>query len=297
MRLARQLTAEGFQVTLVDDTFLLGQPSLGAALESHFRDSEVVVPVLDRKANRSQWIPRELEAAVKFNREEAVPVEVKLAVACDTVSQSPDGKIDIHGVFTEVAGLSLPYVVPQVHLAIFCDANVAEVGTRTFMEARFQEEDGDVVLSAPHVHVVPPSPRPGTRSSFNIVFPFVNILFDKPGHYEFVVLVGGETKATAPIYANEPIQAARAERSTTTKRRVDEGAGYVGTPIVLTPVPAMGIPISEVRSEEFTGGDSEGALEKASRPTGRGKLAHTRASSDEFARRKQEEIKQEERPR
>ncbi len=91
-----------------------------------------------------------------------------------------------------------------------------------------------------------------------------------------------------------------------TKRPVDEtrneglrekGAGYVGTPIVLTPVPAMGIPISEVRSEEFTGGDFEGAFKKVSRPTGRGKLAHTRASSDEFARRKQEEIEQEERPR
>lgn len=199
-------------------------------------------------------------------------MEVKLAVACDTVSQSPDGKINIHGVFTEVAGLGLPYVVPRVHLAIFCDANVAEVGTQEFMEARFQEEDGDVVLSAPHMHVVPPAPRPGTRSSFNIVFPFVNIPFAKPGHYEFVVLVGGETKATVSIYANEPI--------------------------VLTPVPAIGIPISEViSSEEFTRGDFEGTLEKASRPTGRGKLAHTRASSDEFAKRKQEEIEQEERSR
>lgn len=68
LRLARQLTAEGFQVALPDDTFLLGQPSLRSALESYIRDAEVVVPVLDRKANRSQWVQRELEAAVKYQR-------------------------------------------------------------------------------------------------------------------------------------------------------------------------------------------------------------------------------------
>lgn len=133
-------------------------------------------------------------------------MEVRLTVACDRVRQNPNGKIDIYGVFTEVAGLGLPYIVPQIHLAVFCEANVAEVGTRKSIEVRFQEEDGAVVLYTIHVHKVPPAPRPGTKPTFNLVFPFVDIPFHKPGHYEFVVLVGEDTKATLPIYANEPVQ-------------------------------------------------------------------------------------------
>ncbi len=57
-------------------------------------------------------------------------MEVRLTVACDRVRQNPDGKIDIYGVFTEVAGLGLLYLVPQMHLAVFFEANVAEVGTQ-----------------------------------------------------------------------------------------------------------------------------------------------------------------------
>lgn len=108
--------------------------------------------------------------------------------------------------FTEVAGLGLPYLVSQMHLAVFFEANVAEVGTQKSIQVRLQEEDGEVVLSTTHVHVVPLAPRRGTQPSFNLIFPFVDILFEKPGHYEFVVLVREDAKATLPIYANEPVQ-------------------------------------------------------------------------------------------
>lgn len=50
-------------------------------------------------------------------------------------------------------------------------------------------------------------------------------------------------------------------------------------------------------SEPFTRGIFEAAVDKVSRPTGRGKLAHLRPNSEEFARRKQEEIDLEERQR
>ena len=67
-RLARGLTEAGFQVTLVDDRSLLGRPSLGAALDELIRAAEVVIPVLDRKANASRWVLHELEAAANYQR-------------------------------------------------------------------------------------------------------------------------------------------------------------------------------------------------------------------------------------
>jgi len=57
------------------------------------------------------------------------------------------------------------------------------------------------------------------------------------------------------------------------------------------------VPATEEQSEDFTEEVFEDALDKASRPTGKGKLAHLRPNSEEFARRKQEEIDLEERRR
>ncbi len=71
---------------------------------------------------------------------------------------------------------------------------------------------------------------------------------------------------------------------------VDAKVTVVGP--VLRVVPAL-----EAERKTFTRKDFESDLDKVSRPTGRGKLAHVRTNSDEFARRKQEEIELEERAR
>ncbi len=67
-RVAEYLEAEGFQVTLIVDTMLLGEPSLADALERHIGAAEVVVPVLDTKANQSVWVMREVETALARGR-------------------------------------------------------------------------------------------------------------------------------------------------------------------------------------------------------------------------------------
>ncbi len=72
-------------------------------------------------------------------------------------------------------------------------------------------------------------------------------------------------------------------------KHVDAKVWY-GNPVELHPVTDEG-------SEGFTKNVFECELDKVSRLTGRGKLAHLRPNSEEFARRKQEEIDFEERSR
>ncbi len=67
-KLAQRLATEGFQVTLITDVTLLGQPSLAGALEERIRKAEIVVPVLDSKANQSAWVLREIELAQQYGR-------------------------------------------------------------------------------------------------------------------------------------------------------------------------------------------------------------------------------------
>ena len=66
---------------------------------------------------------------------------------------------------------------------------------------------------------------------------------------------------------------------------------------VAVPGPAERTETVTATSATFTSATFEEALDKVSRPTGRGKLAHLRPNSEEFARRKQEEIDLEERQR
>lgn len=67
-KLAEQLTEAGFQVTLVVDTSLLGERSLAQALERLIQNAELVVPILDAKANSSNWVLHELTIAQRLGR-------------------------------------------------------------------------------------------------------------------------------------------------------------------------------------------------------------------------------------
>jgi hypothetical protein len=67
-RLADNLTVIGYRVRIVDDTMLLGTPTLESALAELVREAEVVMPVLDAKANRSRWVKVEIELGLAHRR-------------------------------------------------------------------------------------------------------------------------------------------------------------------------------------------------------------------------------------
>lgn len=54
-------------MTLVDNRSLLGEPSLTQALHNLICDAELIVPVLDAKANRPEWVKKELAIAKDLN--------------------------------------------------------------------------------------------------------------------------------------------------------------------------------------------------------------------------------------
>ncbi len=72
---------------------------------------------------------------------------------------------------------------------------------------------------------------------------------------------------------------------------------YVDAKVTVMDLPFRDTSTPERQREPFTSKVFEGALDKVSRPTSRGKYADLRPNSEEFARRKQEEIDLEERRR
>jgi hypothetical protein len=93
------------------------------------------------------------------------------------------------------------------------------------------------------------------------------------------------------LEAKETLHAEETPVTVTSGGPVEVGSVEVFFSVMVPTTPQVQVSASE----EFTRETFEGALDKVSRPTGRGKFAHLPTSSDEFARRKQEEIDLEER--
>lgn len=65
--LAHLLEGQGFQVTLIDRQTLVGEQDLHIALRQRIRAAEVLIPILDEKANRSVHVDAEIQTAKEFN--------------------------------------------------------------------------------------------------------------------------------------------------------------------------------------------------------------------------------------
>jgi hypothetical protein len=89
----------------------------------------------------------------------------------------------------------------------------------------------------------------------------------------------------------EVIEAKETLHAQKTPVRVTSSVPIRATSVVIPAGPQAG-----KRAGGYTRKNFEGAWDRVSRPTGRGKLSHLRPSSEEFAKRKQEEIDLEERP-
>ncbi len=84
-------------------------------------------------------------------------------------------------------------------------------------------------------------------------------------------------------------------------RQPDDRAAFTGQSIrvhaqVWTGKPATIVPVDEAQSADFTKEAFEGALDKVSRPTSRGKYAHVPYGSEDLIRDKRAEVELEDRP-
>ncbi len=84
-------------------------------------------------------------------------------------------------------------------------------------------------------------------------------------------------------------------------RQADEQAGLRGGRVhvngtVLVGKPATIVPATDEQSAAFTKEAIEGALDKVSRPTSRGKYAHVPYGSEDLIRDKRAEVELEDRP-
>jgi hypothetical protein len=123
-----------------------------------------------------------------------------MAVAAQDWREHGDGTIDILGILTGLRVSSVPLAEPQINLFVSFSASPAEVGMEKIIEILLLDADGDPMRRSQATITVPESPRPGSRSDFNLNFPLKNVPFVRAGDYGFHILVGDDDKRTVPFY-------------------------------------------------------------------------------------------------
>jgi hypothetical protein len=127
-------------------------------------------------------------------------MELSFLLVADYANVTANGKLNIMGIFNNVFAQGFPTVHSEMYVVAQLTAPTGEFGRRFHLEIKLIDEDGQEVACFPTDHIVPePPPGLGRRVEMNQILRLNNIVFPKPGVYEFRVLVDNDTKGTRAI--------------------------------------------------------------------------------------------------
>ena len=127
-------------------------------------------------------------------------MRVALGVLADYANVTADGKLNIMGVFQVVNALQFPHVHAQMHLVLTLEADPSEVGTEKQIEIKLMTPDGASLFAVGGEMQVPAVNRfPGTPIGIQHILGLQGIRFEKPGDYQFSVLIGGDHKESVRL--------------------------------------------------------------------------------------------------
>lgn len=125
-------------------------------------------------------------------------MEVSLAVVADYASITREGKLNILGIFETISAREFPASHPQMQLVMRFEADSSEAGKKKELEIQFMDADGKKLFTLGGEFTVG-QPPPGQRYISNHVVTINMANFERPGDYEFKILVNGDVKAEVPL--------------------------------------------------------------------------------------------------
>jgi Family of unknown function (DUF6941) len=124
---------------------------------------------------------------------------LRFSAICEDARPTPDGKVDVHGVYHDLSAPGFPARQDQLVLVLVLEWERTDHG-RYLFKAELEDEDGKTSLTVEgetEVHRAAPD-QPPARSQ--LIMPLENVVFPRAGQYTFRVKVKGQTLAGPGIY-------------------------------------------------------------------------------------------------
>src|SRR3989304_2646878 len=126
------------------------------------------------------------------------PMELTLAFLADAANLSEGGKLNVLGMFNQIYSDTFPYRHPSMTCVVRFTASPAEFGKPKEVELTIMYPDGKP-LGTLRGQTTVPTPLDGKRAYVELILGLNGIPFERPGDYQFAILVGGEEKGSIPF--------------------------------------------------------------------------------------------------
>ena len=129
-------------------------------------------------------------------------MKLRFSAVCEDARPTPDGKVDVHGVYHDLSAPGFPAQQDRLVLVLIIEWEREDHG-RYIFKADLEEDGGDISLTVEgetEVHQVSPD-QPPARSQ--LIMPMEGVIFPRPGQYTFRVKVKGQTLEGPGIYLME----------------------------------------------------------------------------------------------
>lgn len=129
-------------------------------------------------------------------------MQLRFSAVCDDARPSPDGKVDVHGVYHDLSAPGFPAQQDRLVLVVVLEWGREDQG-RYLFKVDLEDEEGNVSLTVEgetEVHAPTPD-QPPARSQ--LIMPLEGVIFPRAGQYTFRVKVKGQTLQGPGVFLME----------------------------------------------------------------------------------------------
>lgn len=121
-----------------------------------------------------------------------------MILTADYANIAEGGKVNVMGIFRSIKAKSFPARHPQMSLVAKLEGELGEEGQTRDVTIILREDDGNEILrSTGKVKI--PDVKAGLRPEINLIMNYRDIIFPKPGLYQFVLIVDKDFKGDCSL--------------------------------------------------------------------------------------------------
>lgn len=129
-------------------------------------------------------------------------MELRLAVFCDQAHETPDGRLDLVGIFDELAAPGFPAMQERMMVALVVEWAADEAGQQPLRADLVDDDNTRVLTIQGHTEVhTPADPRRPART--RLLMPLERVVFPRAGRYHLDLIAGGETARACSLFVME----------------------------------------------------------------------------------------------
>jgi hypothetical protein len=125
-------------------------------------------------------------------------MRILMMLMADYANIAEGGKINVMGIFRSIRATTFPARHPQMSLVIKLEGELGEEGQDREIKIILREDDGKELLFTTGTVKVPPS-KSGLRPEINLIMNYRDIVFPKPGLYQFVLMADKDYKGDCSL--------------------------------------------------------------------------------------------------